>query len=226
MRSACVVADLILPWLQPKSVVDVGCGIGTWLRAFADRGVTRVLGFDGDYVDRSALRIPADSFRAVNLVESLHMNERFDLAICLEVGEHLPAAAAPTLVASLTQASDVCLFSAAVPGQGGTNHINEQWPSYWVELFRKRGFIVRDWLRPVLWENEQVEWWYTQNMIIFLKDSGSASVSDPGWAHFDPCRPPSLVHPRRVGGAAIPRVSRAASLLLSSVTRAIKKRLP
>ena len=61
------------------------------------------------------------------------------------------------------------IFSAAIPGQGGTHTINEQWPSYWIDLFRKSGFEPLDCIRQQIWTNSGVEWWYAQNTFAFVR---------------------------------------------------------
>lgn len=170
LRSARVVAPIVCELVRPSSVVDVGCGCGTWLAALRECGISRVLGLDGDYVRRSSLLVPQDCFRAANLEEPISLGETFDLALCLEVGEHLPESSAPVLVASLVKLSPVILFSAAIPLQRGTNHVNEQWPQYWVELFARFGYKRIDAIRPQIWTDARVEWWYRQNIFLFVHE--------------------------------------------------------
>ncbi|MBD2078130.1 methyltransferase domain-containing protein [Phormidium sp. FACHB-592] len=167
--SARQVVPMILEWLQPQSVVDVGCGLGAWLSVFRELGIQDYLGVDGDYVDRSQLQIPVEAFSAKDLTQPLRLDRRFDLAISLEVAEHLPAESASTLIESLIKLSDVVLFSAAVPFQGGTGHLNEQWMGYWVKLFQQYGYVAIDCLRYRLWSNEYVQPWYIQNSLLFVK---------------------------------------------------------
>jgi SAM-dependent methyltransferase len=169
--SARQVIPLILEWLQPQSVVDVGCGLGAWLSVFRELGIQDYLGIDGDYVDHSQLQIPAETFLAKDLTQSLRLERRFDLAVSLEVAEHLPAESANTLIESLIGLSDVVLFSAAVPFQGGTGHLNEQWASYWVKLFDQYGYVAIDCLRQRLWSNEHVQPWYIQNLLLFVNSN-------------------------------------------------------
>ena len=157
----------VISLLRPKSILDVGCGIGTWLAIAEQLGVTSILGVDGDYVDRSLLKISEDHFLAHDLTIPLELPHKFDLAICLEVAEHLPPSAADTLINTLTRCSDVILFSAAIPNQGGQNHINEQWTEYWQELFGAKGFFPFDILRGEFWNNQKIEFWYKQNIIIY-----------------------------------------------------------
>src|SRR5438445_4626736 len=105
LRSARVVVPLVLKMVAPKSVVDVGCGRGAWLRVFREYGIERILGLDGPYIDPSLLEVPRELFVPVNLAEPFCVDEAFDLAVCLEVAEHLPAKAGRWLVRSLTAAA-------------------------------------------------------------------------------------------------------------------------
>lgn len=165
-------AERVVPVLQtlyaPTSVLDVGCGRGHWLAVFRGRGVTDVLGLDGSYVPVERLAVPATSFRAVDLEHPPALDRRFDLALCLEVGEHLPADAAHRLVDLLVLASDTVVFSAAVPGQGGQHHVNEQWQSYWAGLFRQHGYEPLDDVRRALWDDVDVQPYYLQNCLTYV----------------------------------------------------------
>src|SRR5262249_55540494 len=105
--------------------------------------------------------------RAVDLQRPVRLDDRFDLALCLEVAEHLPAKSARALVESLAAAAPVVLFSAALPGQGGTHHVNEQWPLYWERLFAENGMQKRDVLRPLIWRNRSISDCYRQNIYLF-----------------------------------------------------------
>src|SRR5690349_6826641 len=128
LRSARVVVPHLINLFHPASVLDVGCGQGAWLSAFKDLGVPRLLGVDGEHVDQSQLMIPPTCFRSVDLTRPFELPRDFDLALCLEVGEHLPGESAARVVRELTKSAPMVVFSAAIPGQGGTGHINEQWP--------------------------------------------------------------------------------------------------
>ncbi len=170
--SAREIIPLLLDLLQPilpKSVVDVGCGTGSWLAAFQKLGIADCLGIDGDYVDRTILQIPLNQFQSADLKQPLQLNRKFDLAISLEVAEHLPSTCAENFVNSLTQLAPIILFSAAIPFQGGVEHVNEQWPQYWAYYFQKNGFAVIDCLRQKIWNNDKVEPWYAQNILVFVK---------------------------------------------------------
>ena len=173
--SARAVAPLVLGLLdepgdrRPKHVVDVGCGEGWWARAFADLGCT-VAAIDGEWWSE-AVHPLGDRFTAVNLEQSFTLADTFDLAVCLEVAEHLRPERAASLVADLCALAPVVLFSAAIPGQGGTGHVNEQWPSYWSALFTDQGYEVSGALRFELWEDDRVENWYRQNTLVAVADA-------------------------------------------------------
>jgi SAM-dependent methyltransferase len=170
-RSALEVLPYIVELIRPRRVIDVGCGVATWLAMTSRLGVSEVTGVDGNYVDRRLLRIPEDRFIAHDLTTPLRLDATFDLAISLEVGEHLPAGCAGIYVDSLVRLAPIILFSAAIPGQGGTNHINEQWPEYWAKLFEDRGYVAIDCVRGRFWKNKNIEEHYRQNMLLFGEES-------------------------------------------------------
>lgn len=166
-------ARAIVPFVRqitgdPASVLDVGCGVGTWLSVWVAAGVSDVVGVDGDYVQKEALHIPVDRFVSHDLSEPLDLGRGFDIVVSLEVAEHLPEEYAERFVESLIRHSDTVLFSAAVPGQGGTHHVNERWPSYWAEKFGKFGHLQFDVVRPEFWQNGDIRYWYAQNTFLYL----------------------------------------------------------
>jgi len=170
-KAANQVVPFIVDIFNPNSLLDVGCGIGTWMQVFKQNGVKKIKGIDGNYVNRSHLfsHIEEDEFQALDLSRPLDIGEKFDLAICLEVAEHLPPSSASDFIGSITKHSDIVIFGAAIPGQWGQNHLNEQWTAYWIGLFNDRGYKPYDLLRPLIWDNKNVEWWYKQNILVFSK---------------------------------------------------------
>ena len=167
-RSAEAVVPLLLKVTDATSVVDVGCGVGTWLTVLARHGVSTRLGLDGDYVTPGMLMIAPDEFRSMDLTAPTSVDRRFDLVLCLEVGEHLPSDKAGQLVRFLTSLGPVVCFSAAIPGQGGTGHVNERWPDYWAELFEQQGYRQIDVIRSSIWDDDRVAVEYAQNMILYV----------------------------------------------------------
>jgi SAM-dependent methyltransferase len=195
-RSAEVVVPLVTAMLEPRSVCDVGCGRGIWLAVFEQHGATEILGMDGDYVDRELLEIDPDRFQSADLERGVPAAGRFDLAVSLEVAEHIPDSAAAGFVDGLVALAPAVLFSAAVPGQGGNRHINEQWPDYWRALFGKHDYLPIDCIRPVIWEQREVRIWYRQNTILYASRNlieSSERLREAHARYGD--RPLSLVHP-------------------------------
>lgn len=170
IHAAREVVPHLIDLLSPRSVADIGCGTGSWLRVFQENGISDLLGVDGILVNEDIMEVPVKYILQHNLSDSLHLNRKFDLVICLEVAEHLPKKSADTLVCSLVKLSDIVLFSAAIPGQGGQNHINEQWFSYWQEKFHSYDYYAYDIIRPFFWDNKKVDWWYRQNMFLLIKN--------------------------------------------------------
>ena len=163
------VVPLLLDWLEPASVVDVGCGTGEWLATFQQLGVGDVVGVDGDWVPRTDLHIPPDRFISHDLRQPLHLERTFDLAITLETAEHLPAESATIFVDSLVRLAPAVVFSAAIPFQLGTDHLNPQWPSYWASLFAAHEYEAIDSIRPLIWERPDIPYWYAPTMILFVR---------------------------------------------------------
>jgi SAM-dependent methyltransferase len=165
-KTAEAIVSVLFDFLHPDSIIDFGCGLGNFVVEFEKKGVEKVLGVDGYWAKEDPLfKIKKETaFLPVDLTKPVDLHQRFDVALCLEVAEHLPAAAASQLVETLTKASDRIVFSAAPPGQGGINHLNEQWMDYWEEKFAAKNFVVHDILRTVFWNNEAISWWYRQNI--------------------------------------------------------------
>ena len=169
LNSAREIAPFLLKNLKINSIIDLGCGCGTWLKAFEELGVKEVFGIDGTNSNES-LVINKKNYKIYDLTKKISLNKKYDLAISLEVAEHLSERDGETLINSLTSCSDIILFSASIPHQGGgTNHINEQWPSYWEKKFNHFGYIAIDCIRLNFWENENVDPWYYQNTVLYVK---------------------------------------------------------
>ncbi len=212
-------AEQVLPLLfetfKPTSILDVGCGLGNWIEVAKKLTGAEIIGVDGDYVDRRLLKIDENEFVERDLTKPFNLNTKFDLAICLEVAEHLPESSAEGFIKSITNHSDVIMFSAALPGQGGQNHINEQWPSYWQEHFNNCGFEMIDFFRFKIWNNTQIEYWYKQNLFLVVRKGHFLANNENKMAYF-------LVHPELL--ELIHEQYQNKILLLQSTIKKLKKR--
>lgn len=178
-RSAKTLLPLVNDIFHPASVADIGCGTGSWLKVWnEDLGVKDFFGVEGPYVTADMLHVPPANVSFQDLKLPLELNRRFDLVMTLEVAEHLPESSARQFVKSLTELSDVVLFSAALVGQEGEYHINEQMPEYWAEKFAEFGYVPVDYLRSKVWNNEAIEWWYRQNVLFFIKKDKLANYPE------------------------------------------------
>ena len=167
LPSARRVRPLLEALIPIKSAVDVGCGNGGWLAAMSENGVDDIVGLDGEWVRDDQLLIDPDRLLRCSLDRPLPLDRHFDLAISLEVAEHLLPDRAADFVAELVRLAPVVLFSAAIPGQGGVNHVNEQWPEYWAALFAQHSYSAIDTIRWQVWSMPDVTWWYKQNTVIY-----------------------------------------------------------
>jgi len=191
-RSAKVVVSHLVDWWyrvdDSMSVLDVGCGEGHWAEEFADRTGCRVLGVDSGQGAGSVLG--PNEYCELDLAATLAAGEPlpggFDLAVCLEVAEHLPPELSDVLVRELCRAAPVVLFSAAVPGQPGLEHVNCQWQTVWAERFEEAGFYVSQGIAWDLWEDSRVEWWYCQDMFLAWQ---------PGVLPHDRTKVHAVIHP-------------------------------
>lgn len=194
--SARALLPIVIDLVSPTSILDVGCGTGVWLRVATEHGIDDVLGVDGG---TGELVISSENFRRLDLERRLDVGRRFGLAICMEVAEHLAPSRASSLVDDLCRAADVVLFSAAIPGQGAPGsgeHPNEQWPSYWAALFAERGYRTVDAIRPLIWNDSRIAFWYRQNSFLALARSvelelaGELTIRDSVhpdlWRHVNP----------------------------------------
>jgi SAM-dependent methyltransferase len=236
-KSAQILVPLIIDLVNPHSVIDIGCGTGTWLSVFKAHNIDDIVGVDGDWVQEKMLLIPKSCFLGHDLTRSLKVERTFDLAVSLEVAEHLDEKYARNFVATLVRLSPVVVFSAAIPFQTGAHHVNEAWPDYWAKLFGEHEYVPIDCIRESIWNNEDVAWWYAQNILVFaerqhvLKNSKLQRASERTRVS-----QLSIVHPRKHLEASKrleaalkdPNLSlkQVLGLLPGLTIKAIEKRLP
>ncbi len=177
LASARRVLEIVGSLFEVGSAVDLGCGTGTWLSVAKARGATDLLGYEGHWLSEDAVDDPAITIISQDLEQPVTLDRRFDLAISLEVAEHLGPARAESFVEDLCRASDVVLFAAAIPGAGGKGHVNEQWQSFWAEKFAARGYVAVDAIRPEIWDDPAIPYWYRQDVILYLAPTAVAKVN-------------------------------------------------
>lgn len=196
-RSAESLVPMIIDLVRPGSVIDVGCGVGSWLVVFQRAGVADVLGVDGEHLDRQYLKVAPEKVITANLGNRLELPRRFDLALCLEVAGYLRPDCAETLVRTLTDAAPVVFFSAPIPFQDDEEiQPNQQWQDYWARLFARRDFVPVDCMRKEVWHNDDIAWWYRQNAILYVhKDHLGTNERLRLARERDPGFPMRLVHP-------------------------------
>jgi len=191
--------ELLFNGQPPQRLLDVGCGRGTWLRAALDLGAVSVYGIDGSAIHDADLLFPAERFRRHDLSQPFDLGEHFDVALCLEVVEHLNRDDGAAMIRSLVKHANLIFFSAAAPGQIGQHHVNCQWPAYWQRIFNEFGFVCDDWPRRMMWNVGAIEPWYRQNMF--------AAVYAPEAAGTEEALQ-SLIHPEMLRRQALDFLSR------------------
>ena len=208
-RSANALLPRVIAVLGTASVLDVGCGAGAWLAAYGNLGISDHVGVDGDYVDRSMLLVDAAKFLPRDISVPFDLGRRFDLVQCLEVAEHVPRSASTTLVDNIVRHGRRVLFSAAVPGQGGEDHINEQPYEFWRDRFAERGYRLFDFVRPQIRDEDDIEPWYRYNVLFFCHDEAIAQL------------PPSVIGTRVADDMPVMDYSAAGYRLRKALMRAL-----
>ncbi|MFA5109565.1 MAG: methyltransferase domain-containing protein [Patescibacteria group bacterium] len=169
--------EIILKYYAPKSVVDIGCGVGLYLKEFAERGIEDLLGLDGSPAAAEEFLFNRDHLVIFDLAGRYRFEKKYDLGLCLEVAEHLREEDADTLVGTVTDAADDIIFTAAVCGQGprSIGHINEQPSDYWIKKFKSKNFSYLK-SRTEKMKKEMkakgVVWWLVNNLMIFSQNKG------------------------------------------------------
>lgn len=168
LKAPKIIVKELLKYFKPKSVIDVWCGLWTFVKVFQDNNI-KAIWIDGSRVKKSKLYINRNSFIEKDLEKEIDFKKKYDLAISLEVAEHLSKNTAENFVKTLVSCSDYIIFSAAIPWQWWFKHINEQFPCYWENLFNKHWYKFYDVFRHIFWNNPNIYWRYKQNMFLVVK---------------------------------------------------------
>lgn len=215
-----------------RSFVDIGAGAGTWARTASDLGVNDVCAIEGEWIEPVATFVRKELYRYEDASAPISFNRRYDLAVSLEVGEHIGANNAAIFAHNLVKSSDILLFSAAIPGQGGTDHINEQWPNYWVQILASHGYRVFDVIRWMLWDEDTVPFWYRQNLLLFVNEECGdvcRRLDSLPYRLFMPTGANAVVHPEKYlstrRAALFPSLKRIIGAFPGALTRAVQRRV-
>lgn len=167
------IAKVCYDKFHPQSVIDVGCGQGFLLHRFKKRNI-RIRGIEGSSYAIANSVIDSNYITKHDLRKPFSVGEKFDLCFCLEVAEHLPEAYATVLISTLTSLSNLIVFSAAAPGQGGTNHINEKPKRYWIGRFDKKSFgflkeLTEELQQAFRREGDKIPAYLCNNVMVFSR---------------------------------------------------------
>lgn len=168
---AADVVNILMRFFNPKSVVDVGCGNAEFLSQFQKKGV-EIYGYEGSQYAIDSALVDKRFIQQFDLRELIPVRRKYDLALCLEVAEHIENKFSNRLVENLTSLSDTVVFTAAPPGQGGHFHINEQPKEFWINLFKKNGYRYDSSLSFQIqaeFKEKKVINWYSDNLTVFKK---------------------------------------------------------
>lgn len=182
-----IIGELLKFIPNPKSVLDLGCGMGAFGKAFETHGIQDITLIDHPSIQQKELLTSGSKFIAVDLDKTLPPPIKVDVAVCVEVLEHFSTRRALDILEYLCKSSSLILFSAAVPRQGGTGHLNEQTHEYWQNIFKERGFEYSDGFKINLLSDSQILYYYCQNIFLFYKKeqyeylSAQPNITMPGF---------------------------------------------
>jgi SAM-dependent methyltransferase len=175
--SAEAMADAIIAAFSPSTVIDVGCGSGNLLLALKIRGV-RGVGYEYSAAALALCRQRALDVRRLDIERDPMPSGRADVVISTEVAEHLPESCADRFVDLLTGLADNVVLTAALPGQGGTDHVNEQPNEYWIAKFAGRGLFLDEMITSLwrrTWPERGVIANLSTNVLVFRRTGETRS---------------------------------------------------
>jgi len=172
-HTAEAVVKTLLDFIHlPANVLDIGCGIGIWSKTLKDAGVAKTVLIDHPSNKKENLLLNDTEFVNADMNISFPEVYKSDLAVCIEVAEHLKPGRSQAIIDYISQCTDTVLFSAAIPGQGGIGHINLHYADYWETIFAGFGFKKYDIIRPLIIADENIEYFIRQNIFLYEREGG------------------------------------------------------
>ena len=168
-RSAKIILPMIFKYYKPNSMIDIGCGLGTWLSAALELGVENLQGIDCNEISEDFLLVPRKYISIDDLeTHENKENKKYDIAVSVEVAEHLNNSASEHFIKMLISYSKVIIFSAGIPYQDGEHHINCQHPQFWYAIFNKYEYVCFDFRDKLMNLWEEINPCYSQNLLLYV----------------------------------------------------------
>ena len=172
-HAASEIASIFQNYFEINSIKDIGCGSGIWAREFEKiLRCEKITGYDlesGIKIALSKNRETKINFIPIDFEKDKLNLRSTDLSLFLEVAEHLTPLTALRVIEEICRSSNYVIFSGAIKGQGGTNHINEQSARYWIKEFENNDFVAIDLFRERIKEMKKIPFYYRNNVFLFIQ---------------------------------------------------------
>jgi hypothetical protein len=155
-----------------KSIADIGCGKGTYLKYYKmcdkNNSIKLLHGYEGtknitkisDYKD----------IHTIDLTKPNSIKNKYDLVTCIEVGEHIPKEYVDVFLDNLTKfVGRMLIITWAIPNQDGLGHVNCQYNSYVIDKLEQRNltFNQKETCRLRSHEFKYYKWYLRTNLMVF-----------------------------------------------------------
>lgn len=163
----------IVKTLQPQSILDIGCGVGSYLEGALQYGCKDILGLDVSFETAKEFLTPEISpyIKYGDATKPLDLNRKFKCVMSFETGEHIESDKTGVFIDNLCKhSSKYIILTAAPPGQAGTGHINLREKKFWISEVTKRNFKFDSKLCDHFvseWAKFGVEKYILRNLMVF-----------------------------------------------------------
>lgn len=173
-----VTMDWLLDFINVKSVVDFGCGIGSYLESAFNKGIVKIKGYDigGDYAKKYTPEHIQPNIEYIDCTTKM-VTEKYDCVISFETAEHIEPSGTNQFCDNLVGALDkngFLFFTGAPAGQEGCGHINCQRKSFWMLKFLERD-LEFDAITTVVvsqeWRRLGAPNYICDNLLVFKNDT-------------------------------------------------------